>query len=212
MIKLGRPSRNLIVTEGKEDKYVFHHLFAHYGIPEGVVDFREYEGIERLLEALPVQLRASELERIGIVVDADTDLEGRWKALGYRLAKAGYGNFPAVPSVEGAIIREEDRPVVGIWLMPDNQLPGMLEDFVSFLVPQGDPLWERAGKCLREIPSEHCRFSTAHQAKAHIHTWLAWQKEPGAPLGTAITKRYLDADAIHAKQLMAWIEKLFFAT
>lgn len=209
MTSPGRPSRNLIVTEGKEDKYVFHHLFAHYGIPEGMVDFREYEGIERLLEALPNQLRESELERIGVVVDADTDLDGRWKALDHRLVNAGYGRLPAAPSPEGTIIREEDRPVVGIWLMPDNQLPGMLEDFISFLVPQGDQLWVRAADCLKGVPDEHRRFSQNHLAKAHIHTWLAWQEEPGTPLGLAITKRYLDAEAPHAKTLIDWIRRLF---
>ena len=45
--------------------------------------------------------------------------------------------------------------------------------------------------------------------KAHVHTWLAWQKEPGKPMGQAITKRYLDANAPHAQQLIVWIRKLF---
>ncbi|MGH9803043.1 MAG: DUF3226 domain-containing protein, partial [Blastocatellia bacterium] len=35
------------------------------------------------------------------------------------------------------------------------------------------------------------------------------QKEPGAPLGSAINKRYLDADAIHAQKLMEWVRRLF---
>jgi len=93
--------------------------------------------------------------------------------------------------------------------MPDNQLPGILEDFIGFLVPQGDLLWTRAADCLKSIPLEQRRFTSAKQAKAHIHTWLAWQEEPGTPFGSAITKRYLDADALHAQKLMNWVKRLF---
>jgi hypothetical protein len=209
MSKPAKPSKHPIVTEGKNDAYVFYHLFAHHSVPEGVVDFRAYDGIERLLEALPNQLRESELERIGIVVDANSKLEDRWRAVCHRLALAGYKNVPSLPVAEGTIIEESLLPIAGIWLMPNNQLPGMLEDFVGFLVPQGDPLWNRAGECLNGIPAEHRRFYDVNRSKAHIHTWLAWQDEPGTPLGSAITKRYLDADAAHAKLLMDWVRRLF---
>jgi len=94
--------------------------------------------------------------------------------------------------------------------MPDNTLSsGMLEHFIGFLVPAGDPLWYRAEDCIEHIPPETRRFPPQHQIKAHVHTWLAWQIEPGAPLGQAITKRYLDADAPHARQLIAWLRRLF---
>lgn len=209
MIKPSRPSKNLFITEGKNDVYVLHHLFSHYDIPEGVVDFKPFEGIERLLVALPEQLRQSELERLEIVVDADINLDSRWQALRARLAKAGYKTVPIRPANEGTIIQEEELPVVGIWLMPDNQLPGMLEDFVSFLVPLNDPLGARASECLQHIPPPERRFSDSHLAKAHVHTWLAWQEEPGTPLGSAISKRYFDAEAAHAKKLINWISKLF---
>jgi hypothetical protein len=99
--------------------------------------------------------------------------------------------------------------IVGIWLMPDNQFPGMLEDFVSFLIPQSDALWQKVDNCLNQIPEKERRFSLDHRIKAQLHTWLAWQKEPGKPLGTAITARYLDAEAAHAQQLIAWIRRLF---
>ncbi len=62
---------------------------------------------------------------------------------------------------------------------------------------------------VKVIIEEDRRFRDVYESKAHIHTWLAWQKEPGKPLGQAITARYLDADAPHAQQLMDWIRKLF---
>lgn len=208
MSKPSKSSKNLIVTEGKDDVYVFHHLLAHSKIEEGVIEFKSYGGDTILLEALPEQLRASELERLGIVVDADTDLNTRWDSLKSILSKAGYLNLPGSPIPEGTVIKQEHLPVVGIWIMPDNKLPGMLEDFVGFLVPPGDPLWEQAKACLDEIPEPQRKFKK-HFAKAHIHTWLAWQEEPGTPLGSAINKRYLDADAPHATKLMDWVRRLF---
>ncbi len=41
------------------------------------------------------------------------------------------------------------------------------------------------------------------------HLQLAWQKEPGKPMGLAITARYLDANAPYAQELLDWIRKLF---
>lgn len=36
--------------------------------------------------------------------------------------------------------------------------------------------------------------------------------EPGKPLGQAITARYLDADAPHARRLIGWLRQLFNLT
>jgi hypothetical protein len=200
---------NVLLVEGRDDAAVLSSLWKRYSIPISSECIRPVEGIDRLLETLRVRLKASDLERIGIVVDADDDLHGRWRALHDILSKAGYTSLPEEPDPLGTVIEEEGRPSVGIWIMPDNTLPGMLEHFIGFLIPDGDMLWDRARLNVDDIPSEHCRFSEPHRVKAHVHTWLAWQQDPGTPLGLAITKRYLDADAEHAQRLMNWIRRLF---
>jgi hypothetical protein len=91
--------------------------------------------------------------------------------------------------------------------MPDNELEGILEDFVAFLVPTGDSLWPYAKECVQQIPDR--RFGLHQQSKADIHTWLAWQAEPGRPLGLAIQSRYLDPNAPHAQKLVGWLRRLF---
>jgi len=99
--------------------------------------------------------------------------------------------------------------------MPNNQLPGMLEDFLQFLLPTDDSLWKRAETSVREIPEDDLPFDltgkdkTPWLKKAQIHTWLAWQKEPGRPLGQAITKSYLNSKAPLAQKLVDWLRKLF---
>ncbi len=72
-----RSTANLLLVEGKDDEHVFNHLLMHHDIPE-IFQIKNKGGIANLLGTLDVELAASELERLGIVVDANLDIEGRW--------------------------------------------------------------------------------------------------------------------------------------
>ena len=85
----------------------------------------------------------------------------------------------------------------------------MIEDFIKFLVPKDDVLWPLAEEIVQRVIETDQKFRPSYKSKAYLHTWLAWQEEPGGPMGQAITKRYLNADEIHARQLIAWIRRLF---
>ena len=205
-------SRNLLLVEGTDDLNVLHHLLVHYNI-RNEITIENKQGDRQLLENVKVQLKISDddaiTQTIGVIIDADTDMEARWQSVRNILVGAGYISVPNKPLERGTIIREENRITVGIWIMPDNRITGKLEDFVRFLVPENDKLWKRAEGAVARIPVTHRMFTQSDTIKAHIHTWLAWQKEPGKPMGQAITKRYLDAEAPHALQLIAWIRQLF---
>jgi hypothetical protein len=201
-------NKHLLLVEGKDDEHVFYHLLEHYHVPEQF-KIKDKEGVDNLLDTLDVEIEGSGLECLGIVVDADMSIESRWQALRGILMHCGYDNVPTHPLSEGVIVEQEGRPKIGVWIMPDNTLPGMLEHFIGFLVPPGDTLWPRAGECVAQIPEPERRFPQEHQSKAHVHTWLAWQEEPGTPMGQAITKRYLDAEAEHARRLIGWVRRLF---
>ncbi len=199
--------RYVLLVEGKDDEHVFYSLLKHHQVPK-MFKIKNMEGVDKLPDIIDAELFASGLERLGIVVDANTDLAARWQSLRGILSKLGY-DVPTTPAPDGTIIQQPGQPGVGVWIMPDNGLSGMLEDFVAFLVPPDDPLWDPAGDCVQQIPAQYRCFPVEHQPKAHLHTWLAWQEEPGTPMGLAITKRYLDADAPHARQLMDWIRRFF---
>jgi len=147
---------NFLLVEGKDDEHVFYSLLEHYQVPERF-KIKNKEGIDRLLETLDVEIDQSGLERLGIVVDADTDIVTRWQSLRNILINCGYSGVPVTPAPNGTILIQENRPVVGIWLMPDNEVAGMLENFVSFLVPVDDLLWPMAGEIVRQVMEKDCR-------------------------------------------------------
>jgi len=218
VVKVDKP-QNYLLVEGKDDLHVIYSLLLHYQVPElfkpktidGISKLSEAfeDGVGRLLEAFEVELTLLEEGKLGIVVDADIDLAARWRSLQNILIGLGYEAVPVNPIPGGTIIEQNNRPTVGIWLMPDNRIPGMLEDFVSFLLPPDDLLWPVAEDILQKVVEQDCRFRPTYRIKAKIHTWLAWQKEPGKPLGQAITATYFNANAPHAQELIDWIRRLF---
>ena len=221
VVKEGVSQNFLLLVEGKNDQHVIWSLLEHYRVPE-IFEVKPIDGIDKLpgaiqdvftrfLDVIEVELTRIVEGKVGIVIDADIDLAARWQSTRDRLIKSGYNSIPEKPTPGGTIIQQSGKPIVGIWVMPDNQLPGMLEDFVSLLRPHSDLLWPFVEEAVQRVKAieEKFRFLDVYESKARIHTWLAWQKEPGKPMGQAITARYLDADAPHAQQLIAWIRRLF---
>ena len=89
---------------------------------------------------------------------------------------------------------------------------GMLEDFATFLIPKDDSLLPEVDKVLTDIETRKLnRYNPTHHSKARIHTWLAWQKDPGTPLGWAVTKKYLSATPPICQDFVNWLNALYNA-
>ncbi|MBO0347835.1 hypothetical protein J0895_01665 [Phormidium pseudopriestleyi FRX01] len=208
-----------LLVEGKNDRHVIWALCEQYQLSETFtveVPPGKTEGIESLLAAFPALLDERKLQTLGIVVDADQDLAARWQSIRDRLITSGYPKADILdsPRVEGWVYQPADPYLkrVGVWVMPNNQLPGMLEDFVALLMPGDDNLRPKAEEILREIEGEGLnRYGEIHRAKALIHTWLAWQETPGMPMGQAITARVLQRESAIAQRFVAWLQQLFEA-
>jgi hypothetical protein len=205
-----RPPRpNLLLVEGKTDALVANHLCDWHGVPD-YYDYVDYEGIAPLLVALPERVRESGRQRVAVVVDADTDPAGRWASVRDRLVPMGYqpGRSPAAG---GVVVGSPDGvlPRVGIWVMPDNASPGMIEHFLQELIVPDDLLLPRARKVVAAIPQKHRRFPAARIPKAEIYTWLAWQDSPGTSFGPAIKQGLLDGNQPPAQEFVAWLRRVF---
>jgi len=215
-----QPKPQQLLVEGKNDRHVIWALCQQYQLPETFsVEVPQEEGteegaegVEALLNGLPERLKAENLRTLGIVVDADRNLSGRWQSVKDKLSSIGYRDIPQSPPAEGWVCAPSDPylPRVGVWLMPNNQLPGMLEDFVAYLIPPGDTLYPKAEAILQELEQAGLnRYSLIHHPKALIHTWLAWQEKPAMPMGQAITAQVLSCDCPIALIFIEWLKHLF---
>jgi len=199
-----------LLTEGVNDCHVILALCKHYNVPK-TFGFYECGSDQLALKRLTGLLATPDnIDTIGLVIDADNpNLAAKWQAVKDRLQKSGITSFPEEPEASGTIIPANNEcPRVGIWLMPDNQLDGMLEDFCSQIAPPSGVNF--AEKCVSDAKAnELTTFIDTHKTKAIIHTFLAWQNEPGMPLGQAITARTLNPDNLLAKTFADWLTKLF---
>ena len=201
--------KRVLRIEGPDDHGVMVALLHYLGFSRNEVEAKVSGGINELLKHVPVDLKESELGRFGIVVDADSDARARWDALRGVLAKSGYAKLPKTPAKSGTILSEVGLPTVGIWVMPDNATPGAVAHFARQLVPAGDVLLPHAETTIQQVITLDRRFGPTHELKATIHTWLAWQSDPGRPMGQAITKRFLEPTSPAANAICSWLRTLF---
>ena len=203
--------KTVLIVEGPDDVHVIKAICGSHSLGK-IGELRPYGGIDPLLEGLPVALKESEVEAIGIVLDADANVAARWQAVRSKLEAANY-TVPVSPPVQGLVLpgsAETLRPKVGVWLMPDNVVPGILENFLKFLVPKDDTLFPRVEAFVDGLPAPDIKFHEVARPKALIHAWLALQSEPGRPMGQAITARYLDAKMPATGNFVAWLRATFF--
>lgn len=202
-----------LLVEGNDDQHVIWSLCQHHQITENF-DVIDCESINNVIKQAEIRLttEASRNERIGIVVDADMDINKRWEQIKSILRESNKYKIPEELPLNGLIINpiDDNEPIVGVWIMPDNQLNGMLEDFVAMLSAPDDIVLKEVDQTLLKIEKDGIsRYKPIHKAKARIHTFLAWQEDPGTPMGLAITKKYLAPDSPRCKPFLNWIKDLF---
>lgn len=194
----------LLLVEGPDDKHVVRHLSDRFAeMPEFCVSHKE--GIDTLLGDIGLELQAPGRAALGIVVDANDDLDARWRAVSDRLRKEGI-EAPGCPGPDGTIINGSPR--VGIWLMSDNQSSGELEDFVTQMIPEDDPIWPRSQRYIDDIPEGDRKFSAKKTQRARIHAWLATREDPRW-MGFAIGAGDLRVDGALSTTFAEWLRRLF---
>ena len=209
-------SRSRLHVEGTDDKHAILHLLIRHGVdydqdpwPPSFPSIRAIGGKDDLLEGVEAAVRLSNNQSIGFVLDANSSLRDRWKAVSSRLCRAGV-DVPNVIPREGFIGESQPyRARVGVWLMPDNQREGALENFLRDLVEEKDPLLPYAEQSTKHAKKLGAGFADNDGQKAVLHTWLAWQEESGRPYGTAIRARYFRDESPAAQAFVAWFRTVF---
>lgn len=197
---------NILVVEGRDEEAIIGHLRArHELLPP--FDISKKGGIKPLLRSIAPEIKAPGRRAVGIVVDADEDLDARWMSVAQRLEQAGIAIGDPDPA--GTIVPgTHTSPDVGIWVMPNNQSPGEIEDFIRTMMPAGDPVWPLAERYIDDIPPEHRAFKRKKVLRAKVHAWLATRQRP-RPMGIAIATEDLDSTGEICTLFVAWLRRVF---
>lgn len=217
--------KNILLVEGEADRGFFEAFCRMLSIP---VDVRvatpkdtdgahnTKEGVlSHLTSALLPQLQDGQLQRIGVVVDADRVEHGSGYTVTLQrfkdaLAQAGYQPNPAAAS--GLVFTHTDGLAdLGLWIMPNNADEGMLEDLIKQCLHHDEAgLYQHGEASIDAIPGGP-KFQSWHRTKAEVATWLAWQKKPEHGLYNAVQAELLNTDAALLKALQAWLAHVFVA-
>jgi len=181
----------LLLVEGQDDHRFFSRLRASADITEDQLDIVPYDGksnVSRFIRDLPHMVPgfSENVRSLGIVRDADDDPENAFKGVRDALSRAGL----PTPARPGEFVGDPLK--VGVLILPNPELPGMLEDLCLAAV-EDDP----AMGCINEYLD--CLGSTdvpiKNPAKARFYAFLASRKKPELKLGEATDAGYIPLDS-----------------
>jgi hypothetical protein len=204
-------TNKVLLVEGDNDCHVVMALCQAHHVPEtfGIYQCGSDDGVLKRLNALIIRPNPPEI--IGVILDADKpSVAGRWQSISNKLKNNNHNYLlPKIPDADGTVVEPiADKPKLGFWLMPNNQDSGMLEDFCAELAEPKS--LEFARECVETAEERKViTFKEVHRSKAVIHTYLAWQDEPGYPLGKAITSQTLRPCSSVAVKFTNWLIRLF---
>lgn len=216
--------RNVLLVEGQDDLHVVLQLYMEIERREPNFCIRDMKGLSNLLADMNNEIRSRDI--VGVIVDADRDDESsqhadavasRWREIADKIEEIGI----AVPPerADGVVIHGKPDGAsrlarVGIWVMPDNEQPGELENFVDTMISPDDPARLLAkdyiDRALTEISLDDDigRLREGKRLRGEVHAWLATRRRP-RHLGAAIEAAYLNTDGELCRRFTAWLRDLF---
>ena len=193
----------LLVHEGvASDLHVLGALLRHAGIqglqPLALGGQSKMRGFFKSL-ALSPHFKDS-VRSLGIVLDAESDATATFQKVRDALIAAGL-SAPAAPG-EIAV----GLPYVGVFLVPDNKSPGMIETLCLRSV-EGDPAWNCLDvffNCVRE------RGGTlpTNIDKARAQAFLSTRPQPDLPVGLAALEGYWKFESAAFTPLVGFLREL----
>jgi hypothetical protein len=186
----------LLLGEGIDEVYFFNALLDHLGITDVQVD--QYDGKTRIAAGLKaIKDRSGFINQVvslGVTRDADyADDPADDAAAAQRAFQSVSGAlaYATLPVPLAPMVKAAGRPEISVFILPDNQKPGMLEDLCIASTNAPDIY------CITEyfdcVELETHRVQVRRNvAKSRVHAWLATQSEPDKQLGQAALAGYWD--------------------
>ena len=205
---------HLLIVEGKDELHVVSRISESYDILENFkieVSGSNDQAIDKFISSI----FASDFNKVGVLLDFEPN-QNVWGKLynGLQSYKPYYKTIPHDPLEGGVIVEANGTNKLfdnfGIWLMPNNKDKGTLENFLLSVVNSGNVQIAFAEETLKELEKRGLDdYKPVHRNKALIHTYLAWQENPGAPYGTALKQKAFDIEHPDVQALANWLRQLF---
>ena len=203
-----KPPPRLLLVEGPSDKQVVRSLRKRFRGKHSIPEFeiKDMRSVDSLLSVIEAEVDVPGRIALGVLVDANDAVVERWNAVTGRIRCARPDMRLGNPVTDGTIVR--GSPDVGIWLWPDNESLGELEDFVARMIPNNDPVWPLSRRYIGGIPKEYRKFTAKKTMRAKVHAWLATRETPGF-MGSAVGESDLEVDGALVARFVDWLRKLF---
>jgi hypothetical protein len=151
---------------------------------------------------------------IGLVVDANGDVQARWDAI--RNAFGVHGTaIPLHPVSDGYLQPSPRDPNlwVGAWMMPDNCRKGALEEFLLDLIPHPAVLQHARASaeqgCSLFAAATQELFTPPASPKAVLNSYLSYGPEPALPYGLNVAaQNVFDLAHSSAARYVAWLRSV----
>lgn len=208
-------------VEGKDDLYVIASLLDRHGIDMSEAkrpikiqhhddDDPQRSGDTVVLDVMAETIKNATDRPVAFVIDIDLKAVDRWASVSAALKSAGL-TPPARCPPDGYIGQLANYPhKAGVWMMPDCVSDHCkLEHLLKTLVPANDALWKHAESSSDQAKQHGANYRDADRIKAVVHCWLAWQKDPGVPFGTAIKAKFFGHDSNEAKGFLRWLGRVY---
>jgi hypothetical protein len=220
-------------VEGKSEQQIIPYLMEENGIPwpdnpypvyiHDKGGFTNISNKDDLCSFFKSHLRMS---HFGIIVDADELApcdsqrrpQRRWESLQNTITKFLPDIRPIELQKDGVIFQVSQSATIpndvkfGVWVMPDNQNPGMLETFLARLIPDESPeLWHHAQSSVTRARELNAPFKEVDLNKINLRTWLTWQNKPDSQILSAINVHppLLQLTHQNAQTFVTWFKTLY---
>lgn len=216
------PETQLLYVEGSNDKWVVISLLEEYGHKD-IINVQNIGSCEQAINAFELKVsNPVETERIGLIVDADDKIDKRCKGIVKAFENNGItitddelmqenGFVADVMNQSGATIK------VGVWIMPNNNDEGMLEDFLFNKIETDNVLFACVEPVLQDLEDKatsdsnlkNLMYKPVHRKKAKIHSYMSWSNPPDLSMGMAIHKKIFSRTSEEEKLFKAWLCDLY---
>ena len=219
---LRRMGKKVLLVEGLDDYHAFYLMIHRLTGAAPAYQLGYCDNDDGVLDILSGMTEASSQTQsvLGAVLDADQGKDGIVEDCGIqariRSLKGRLGKCYAIPDAfdaEGIILpptNESDRerlPVLGIWLMPDNERDGIFEDLLcAAMAPESEKYIARVVD--QATADKMTSFRDVERSKAIVKTHIAWQDPNKKNLGEAIGSHFANLDPA-CRPFLNWLERLF---